>query len=181
MTYNASIPQSTDLISNSQPQILANFGQLNTQFAVDHVAFNTGSGNGNGHHKQVFFDNAPSAPTVSGTQSAVYPGLVSAVQQLFFKNAAGATQLTGTTVGSGSGYTFLPGGIILKWGSSGTTGSSVAFPVAFPNNCWSMIVTGTSTLYTGGFVVSALSASNYTVSRTSGSGATGYYYIAIGN
>lgn len=181
MTFNANIPQSTDLISNSQPQILANFSQLNTQFAVDHNAFNTGSGNGNGHHKKVFFDNAPVAPTVAGTESAIYPGLVSAAQQLFFKNAVGAVQLTGTTVASASGSTFLPGGIILKWGTGAITGSTQTFPVAFPNNAYSMIVVGSATSYTGGFVVSALSTTNFTVSRTSGSGNTGYYYIAIGN
>jgi hypothetical protein len=94
-TYNPSIPQPTDLISNSQAQLLANFGQLNTQFAVDHVAFNTGSGNGDGHHKQITFDNAPTEPTPAGTVSNVFPLLVGSNQELFFKNASSEYSTTG--------------------------------------------------------------------------------------
>jgi hypothetical protein len=182
MTYNAGIPLATDLISVSQGQLLANFQQLNTQFAVDHVAFNTGSGNGDGHHKQTTFNASvsPSAPT--GTQSVLYPQTVGGLIQLFFRNATTTTQLTGaSSVVANPGYVFLPGGLIMKWGVGAVTGSPVAFSPVFPTAAFAMIVVGTSTLYTGGFVVSALSASAYTVSRTSGSGATGYYYIALGN
>jgi hypothetical protein len=71
--------------------------------------------------------------------------------------------------------------MILKWGNSGTIGSPVAFTSPFPQACFSVIITGTSSLYTGGFVVTSINQTNFTVTRTSGSGATGYYYIAIGN
>lgn len=123
MTYNPSIPQATDLISNSQAQILANFSQLNTQFGVDHVAFNTGSGNGDGTHKHITFDNAPTEPTVSGTISSIFPLLVGSNQELFFKNAGseynatGKTQITGPSLLASEGYAFLPGGLLLKWGT----------------------------------------------------------------
>ena len=108
-------------------------------------------------------------------------------------DAAGNSELFGINENSGiiqftrgvptltaTGTTFLPGGLILKWGGGALSGSSQAFPVAFPNGAFTMFVTGTSTLYTGGFVVNALSASHFTVTRTSGSGATGYYYLALG-
>ncbi len=182
MTYNANIPQATDLISVSQGQILANFSQLNTQFGIDHVAFNPGSGNGDGHHKQATFDASvtPAAPT--GTQSVLYPKTVGGLIQLFFQNATATTQLTGlSSVIGNPGYVFLPGGLIMKWGFSAVTGSPVAFSPVFPTAAFAMVVTGTSTLYTGGFVVSALGPGGYTLTRTSGSGNTGYYYIALGN
>ena len=51
MTFNPAIPQASDLISQSQPQILTNFSQLNTAFAVDHTAFSVVSNQG--QHKQV--------------------------------------------------------------------------------------------------------------------------------
>ena len=182
MTYNANIPQPTQLISVSQGQLLDNFGQLNTQFGVDHVAFNTGSGNGDGHHKQATFDASVTPSTPTGTQSVLYPQTVGGLIQLFFQNATTTTQLTGAaSVVSNPGYVFLPGGLIMKWGSGAVTGSPVAFSPVFPTAAFAMVVVGTSTLYTGGFVVSALSAGSYTVSRTSGSGSTGYYYIALGN
>jgi len=38
MSYNASIPQATDLISQSQSQIQTNFSQANTAFGIDHTA-----------------------------------------------------------------------------------------------------------------------------------------------
>jgi hypothetical protein len=50
MTYNPNIPQSTDIFPNSQPQILTNFTQLNTQFTVEHDAL---TGPADGKHKYV--------------------------------------------------------------------------------------------------------------------------------
>ena len=46
MTYNPSIPQPSDLISNSQSDILDNFSVINTDFGEDHVAFTEGSNQG---------------------------------------------------------------------------------------------------------------------------------------
>jgi hypothetical protein len=51
MSYNPNIPQASDLISQSQPQLLTNFSQLDTAFAVDHTAFSVASQQG--QHKQV--------------------------------------------------------------------------------------------------------------------------------
>lgn len=127
--YNPAIPQAGDLISVSQGEILDNFSQLNLQFGVDHVAFNTGSANGDGHHKQVTFDNAPTAPTLTGTMSAIFPKLVGAAQQLFFANATTTYPLTGiaitttTPLATGSGI-LTPWGVILNWGQISFAGSS---------------------------------------------------------
>lgn len=71
MSYNANIPQATDIISQSQGQILTNFGQLNTQFSVDHIALTAGSANG--QHKQVTLNTYGTTPyTNTGTQSYIY-------------------------------------------------------------------------------------------------------------
>ena len=139
MTYNPSIPQPTDLISTSQGQILTNFTQLNTQFAGDHVAFNTGSSNGNGHHKKVSFDASitPAAPT--GTQSVLYPKTVGSAIQLFFQTASETIQITGgSAVPAQTGSVWLPGKILLNWGVGvATTGGTVnSFVTGFPTACW---------------------------------------------
>jgi len=50
MTFNPSIPGATDDMSDSQGDMLTNFGQLNTVFSEDHVAFNASADKGK-HNK----------------------------------------------------------------------------------------------------------------------------------
>ncbi len=149
-TYNPSIPLSTDLISDSQSEILGNFGQLNTQFGIDHIAFNTGSGNGTGFHKQVTF-TAPlgSDPTPSSTQGILYTKTAasSSKTELFFDSlnstpANVVQQLTGNLVtGTDSlgnpDYTIkTPFGLIFKFGGDtfNQAGTAMTFSTPFPNN-----------------------------------------------
>jgi hypothetical protein len=93
-TYNAAIPQPSNLISNSQSQIFGNFDQLNNQFAIDHTAFNTGSGNGDGFHKKITFSNVLATPSPSNPVSVLYTKATggAGTQQLYFKNAGQAEQ-----------------------------------------------------------------------------------------
>lgn len=94
MTYQPGIPAGNDNLSQSQGDIQDNFNQLNVQFAIDHTAFNTGSGNGDGLHKQIHFPlfTAPSVISGSGTQGGVVysaAGVASATTaNLNFKNNA---------------------------------------------------------------------------------------------
>lgn len=185
MTYNAAIPQSTDLISNSQPQILANFSQLNTQYLADHDGFNTGSGNGSGMHDQVTFLANQAAPSLTRNGVAGVSGLYANTDgsnsQLFFQNAAGSLQVTGKSQSAQTGYTMLPGGFLLQWGISGNINSQTAFPLSFPAAFYSVTITGADASYSGGFVATATSQTGFTARRTDGhSGSTGFFYIAIG-
>lgn len=206
MTFNPNIPLGTDNLSTSQGQMLANFSQLNTQFGVDHSAFNTGSGNGDGTHKNVTFNAPPTPiPTPSGTGSSVYPNLVSAAQELHFKNAAQATQITSgglpiwkggtpgtdgvvtaTTGGnSSSGTLNLPNGVILKWGvkNSIVDSSVVNFPVAFPNSCFSVQITGLrdDVFPRALYLKPGFNKTNFTVRIKTSSGNMAITYFAIGN
>jgi hypothetical protein len=53
MPYNPAIPQPADFLNiTSQPGLLANFGQLNVSFGVDHYPFSDLTAN-NGFHNQV--------------------------------------------------------------------------------------------------------------------------------
>lgn len=181
MTYNASIPQSTDFISNSQLQILGNFSQLNAQFLVDHTAFNTGSGNGDGFHKKVTL-NVPlgADPVPAGTASAVYSKDVGGVGQLFFANSSAPKQITGTVSAIANGTSFLPGGVILKWGLASQFLVHIPFTPAFPTACFSVVLTATDPAYTGNLLVTSIDP-GFFVAQRSGTGAMGYYYIAIGH
>jgi hypothetical protein len=64
MTYDPNIPLAADLLSDSQADLLANFGQLNTQFGVNHVAFNDVSAD-KGKHKFVQFVRQATAPATA--------------------------------------------------------------------------------------------------------------------
>lgn len=129
MTYNPGIPNANQLISASQQPIKDNFGQLNAQFGIDHNPFNTGSGNGDGHHKQVFFDvaaasNTPPLPTIpSGAANSVMysaPDATSTNQEMFWANkqfnGGAAVQMTNSNLAAASGQGMMPGGLQLRTG-----------------------------------------------------------------
>jgi len=89
------------------------------------------------------------------------------------------TQLTGLSyVATQNGYVTLAGGIIIKWGTGTGINAGVTntFPVAFPNNCWSvqMVTMGTK----AGSGVGTITKTNF-VAFTDGS--VTVRYIAIGN
>jgi len=69
MTYLPGIPQSGDIPSQSQSQILNNFTALNTVFAVDHLAFNAVNG---GKHQQTSLVNSAVAPVTVAGEGAIY-------------------------------------------------------------------------------------------------------------
>lgn len=69
--FDPAIPQPTDVLSDSQSDLLTNFGQLNTQFSVNHVAFDDGSSD-KGKHKFVTFVEQAAAPTTIGDEYALY-------------------------------------------------------------------------------------------------------------
>ena len=193
MTYNAGIPQPTDLISNSQAQILANFAQINSQFGGttpttggDHDGFNNGSGNGTGMHNQVTFKANVSAPSLTRNSVAGVAGLYSNLVNLgsasgaglFFQNATQNIQMTGPFSAAAEGYTTLPGGIILQWKniSIATTTGTWVFPYAYMSALWSVAIAPQQNIT---MWVSASSATGLTITRAS-SGASGCWAIVIG-
>lgn len=187
MSYNPSIPQPTDNLSTSQGQMLNNFFQLNAQYAVDHVAFNTGSGNGDGSHKKITFDNAAPEPSPTGTISNIFPLLVGSNQELFFKNAStdyngtGKTQITGPSTLSANGNAQLPGGLVIQWGLSGNINSQTNFTRTFPSAAYAVVATSINPAYDGSILVTSLNTAGFTARRSDGhTGSTGFYYIALG-
>lgn len=164
MAYNRNIPQPTDLISNSQPQLLANFQsidsgstQTGTGFSRNHVTL-TDSTNGGLHNRIDFYENI-ATPSISGFVASLYPLLVSSASELAYTNAGGTTQITsGSNAiwkgGSGtglvsvtlaqSGQLNLPNGLQYRWGfvTGLNDGSTVSFTPAFSNACFGVQVTG---------------------------------------
>lgn len=193
MTFNAAIPQATDLISNSQSQIQTNFSQSNTAFGIDHTAFDVVSNQGK--HKKSTYVEQGADPATLADEMALYSKDLAGVTTLYLRKENNGTvvQISGQDPTSAtSGSSFLPGGIVIKWGTFSIGGSGTATPTfatAFPNNCFvvvpAVIDSGSPTV-----ADSAVYAYNYTVNGFSATGtkrvsrtalALTASYIAIGN
>ncbi|HDY87393.1 MAG TPA: hypothetical protein ENH82_04660 [bacterium] len=139
MTYNPNIPKATDLISESQGQILDNFTQLNDVFGKDHVKYDDATVADRGRHKQSTYQQLSADPGTLTNENALYTkDDGSGNTRLFLQQEGpGSTviQLSGTdpTIAD-NGFTFLPGNLLLQWGNvdapSGLSGF-FNFPTAF--------------------------------------------------
>lgn len=181
MTYNPSIPMGTDLISSSSTPIRTNFDEADTQFGQDHYGFLVSGANGSGKHKKVSFPGIPDpVPTVTGSQTVLYPN---GSNQLIFKNASGSEQITGTTANANAnGGLNLPVGIKIRWGTFSTDGT-IPYPVSFEDpmtGTYAVTFSAQMNTAQGIGYVSSKSSSGFSFSYSGGATKT-YSYIAIGN
>lgn len=119
--YNPNIPQSTDLLSVSQGNLLDNFGAIQALIDVNHVDF---AATGAGKHTFVEMPVQSPVPTTVGGEVGLYcqtsasttqPELVFARQS--GSSAPAAVRITEfTSAGwTNPGWTKLPSGIMMKW------------------------------------------------------------------
>ena len=185
MTFNPNIPQSTDIPSQSQAQFLTNFTQLNTVFGQDHVTFNDATSANRGKHDQSTYIDQGSDPATSSNEIALYSKALSGVSTLYMRKESSGTvvQLSGVDPSAASsGTTFLPGGLVLKWGTSASVSNNgtVNFATPFANNCFAVCVTiniGSTVSPVG---INGSTTSGFTF-RTTAAGGVPIQYIAIGN
>lgn len=136
-SYNPNIPQPTDKLKNSQPQILNNFSSANTSFGVNHFAFDNATLNNGKHNFVELVERTVIPPGLVTGEETLYSKVVSAEGQMFFTRGSSAVEIQMTGPGdpivSQNGKTFLPGGILMQWGTvlNVVDGTTVTFPVAF--------------------------------------------------
>ncbi len=125
MAYQNNIPQPTDRLKDSQQDILDNFAEIQTLIMRNHVNFGA---TGEGRHTFVEFPTAvPTGVTnVNTPEVALYSnvGTTSTVPELFFqRNNLGANTGYAFTEGlnANTGYTRLPSGLLVKWGTSSSS------------------------------------------------------------
>lgn len=124
MAYNQNIPAASDLISQSQAQIQANFQALNAP--------------GNGYADMTL---KTVAPTIAAGNTGLYNlnnATTTTNETYIILNRTGgadaptnvpmtASKLSNTVLASsGNGWSYLPTGVLIKWGSVAATTSSVA-------------------------------------------------------
>lgn len=119
MAYNQNIPQPSDQLKNSQPQFLANFQEINTALNVNHVGFNVGD---EGKHKFMQMPEQVAPPVTNASEIALFSflGTNSGVTELNFKRDSNPLTSIPFTEGllATPGWTILPCGLVVKWGSS---------------------------------------------------------------
>lgn len=170
MVYNNAIPQSTDLISNSQSQILANFsaidngttGTSGSGFSRNHISMSDTDYPGR-HYLIELPETQSGDPSLPATaSSAIYTKTISTYGQPFFYNSnlaagqviwyggTGTGYIAATGVAS-NGYVNLPNGLQFRWGTTvaGTGGTSVTFASAFSTNCFAVTLTPAGTTSRG--------------------------------
>lgn len=134
MSFYPGIPSSGQSLGNSRPQVLSNFSSLRDTLAVNHVDVNL---IGAGKHKFVQMPAQGSAPITSADEIAEYVKVVSGNARVFVRqpNSGTEIQVSGydPVLSNTAGSTYLPGGILLQWGSLANAGSGqvVTFPIAF--------------------------------------------------
>ena len=129
MAFLSTIPQATDRIKDSQPQILANFVAIPTLLEINHVGFVGGSDDGK--HIKVDFTNSATHPLVDAGQILLYNNS----NELYVKKA-GALAVEGIPFTKSSnavaGYSYLASGLLIRWGVSTVTGDDTIIVNAIP-------------------------------------------------
>ena len=69
-----------------------------------------------------------------------------------------------------NGYQKLPGGLVIQWGSvtAASDGTSVDFPIAFPNNCINVQLTEENSSSAGAVSYSNVSTTGFTAYNSAG-------------
>ena len=129
MVYTVDIPQPTDDPSQSQGQILGNFQGINTLVNVNHVDFDEAD---EGKHKFLQMPEQAAAPATAANEAGLFAqeSSLTAVTELVFRRESSGTEIEFTgLLANTNGWTRLPSGILLKWGSgSGSGAVTVVFP-----------------------------------------------------
>ncbi len=197
-TYQPGIPTGTVNLNVDYQNIQDNFQQLNVAYGVDHVAFSDNSGVPPGgitgmHNIIHLTSNATPAAQINVGQffnSVVNDGLDTDTILYYLTGKGKLLQLTSNLqpARTTNGYTFLPGGVIMQWGTL-TAVSQTLTPVtyvglgtiAFPNNTLNVQTTIKEGASSGANVlnISAITASGFSYYNTSSS-SRDFFWMAIG-
>lgn len=185
--FIGNIPAAGNNPSVDQPNMQTNTNSVELIVEVDLYGFNDANG---GTHQQVTFPLASPTPAPTGTIGILYSALDSnGASQLWFKNKSTNIQLTNKSGSSptgnasspgNSGYTFLPGGMIIQWGTvlASTAGAPASFPISFPAQVFS-IAGNIQAAGPQAFTIKSVNTSGATFQSSAGSQTMNY--IAIGN
>ena len=135
MAYNNNVPQANERPGSSQDKLLQNSIAVKAFVNRNHVDLSNPSVNlDEGKHKFIQMPEQSAAPATSASEGAIYTkeSALSAVTELFFRRELNGTEIEFTSsLKAANGWTRLPSGILLKWGTGSGSGIvTTNFPVA---------------------------------------------------
>lgn len=133
MPYNQNIPQPADQISDSQNDLLNNFGSIYTLVNVNHVTFDDPN---QGKHAFVEMPQQAMAPVTALGEVGLYC-LASAYGAgsptlVYRKENSGAQVEIASANLANPGWTFLPSGLLIKWGAGNAVAANGGAVVVYP-------------------------------------------------
>lgn len=162
-TYNNNVPLATQQINQTQAPIQTNFASLETLIDVDHVDF---SDPNYGKHNTVTFPvTNPLSPMFGTTEFALFnePDPATTLNQLWLNNptnlafvqfpiAASIFNTVAAPATSSKGWSVLPSGFTVQWGSQATndalgSAGTVKFSITYTTRIIQVMVSG---YYPGG-------------------------------
>ncbi len=121
-TYTRGIPASSHNPSTDQSDMQVNNDSVDDLLLIDHYSFNN-QANFSGYHKKVSLVNNPGPfPTPGGVGSVLYGSNNDWVFTTASLAGAGVQMTVGTKppIALANGSSFLPGGILIQWGTGNT-------------------------------------------------------------
>lgn len=136
MAYTNNVPQANQRIKDTQSPIQQNFVEIQNLITVNHGDFGAADA---GKHKFVQFPQQSAAASTAALEMAMYAknSTLTSQTELYIRRPSNGTEIefTGASA-TGNGWTILPSGLLLKWGTQSytlpqTSGSkTITFPVA---------------------------------------------------
>lgn len=142
MAYNENIPKASQNPSQSQGQILDNFLEINTAFNTNHGNFNAGN---QGKHSFLQMPEQSSPPPTGANEMALYTkeSSLTSLAEMFIRRENGTEIEFTSSLGAANGWTRLPSGILLKWGTSNGNGAHTTnFPTGTTIPAFVAVYTG---------------------------------------
>lgn len=152
MSFTGGIPQSGQSLGQTRDAIRNNFTNYNDTIKVNHIAPNSA---GAGKHTFAEFVVQAASPATTTGEVSVYSRAISAIPELFLQKEnqlVGAADIQMSRLDKGvlagaTGWTFLPGGLIMQWGSTGvvngafTTNYIARGGISFTTNTYRVFLT----------------------------------------
>lgn len=154
MAYQANKPAATDRLKDSQSDIQGNFSAIKTLIDVNHGTF--GDPNQGYHTVVTIPPQGGGTPVPPANMINIYAdtSTLTSVTELFINRDAGSpVEFTSSTQAT-NGWTRLPSGILIKWGTDSATRntlSTITFPTGATIPAFTSIfsVTGSQTFSAG--------------------------------
>lgn len=121
MAYTNNVPQSNQRIKDTQSPIQQNFVEIQNLITVNHGDFGAADA---GKHKFIQFPQQASASSTAAQEMAMYAknSTLTSQTELYIRRPSNGTEIEFTgALANTNGWTRLPSGILLKWGSQSYT------------------------------------------------------------